>query len=130
MGSFGNRTVCVIEDEPLVRMDPVLMLEEASFQVKEIAAVEEAIAFLERKAPAVVFVFTDVHTRGRLDGVAPAQVASDPWPWIKILITSGTVSVAEIEHCIPAGTTFLRKPWRSTEVWPTQLHSGNRFWII
>ena len=116
MGSVGNQTVCVVEDEPFTRMDAVLLLEQAGFEVKEFAAVERAIAFLETKAPAVVLVFTDVHTSGRLDGVALAQVASDRWPWIKILITSGTVSVAEIEHRIPAGTTFLRKPWRPTEV--------------
>ena len=80
MGSVGNQTVCVIEDEPLVRMDAVLLLEQAGFEVKEFAAVEKAIAFLETKAPAVVLVFTDIHTPGRLDGVALAQVASDRWP--------------------------------------------------
>ena len=80
----------MVEDEPLARMDAVLLLEEAGFEVKEFVVVEKAIAFLETKAPAVVFVFTDVHTPGRLDGVALAQVASDRWPWIKIVITSGT----------------------------------------
>jgi CheY-like chemotaxis protein len=116
MGSVENQTVCVVEDEPLVRMDAVLLLEEAGFEVKEFAAVEKAIAYLETKAPAVIFVFTDVHTSGRLDGVALAQVANERWPWIKILITSGTVSVAEIEHRIPSGSTFLRKPWHPIEV--------------
>jgi two-component system, response regulator PdtaR len=106
----------VVEDEPLVRMDAVLLLEEAGFEVKEFATAEKAIAFLETRAPTVVFVFTDVHTSGRLDGVALAQVANDRWPWIKILITSGTVSVAEIEHRLPSGSTFLRKPWHPTEV--------------
>ena len=71
---------------------PCCCWKQAGFEVKEFVAVEKAIAFLETKAPAVVFVFTDVHTPGRLDGVALAQVASDRWPWIKILITSGTVS--------------------------------------
>ena len=32
-------------------MDAVLLLEEAGFEVKEFAAVEKAIAFLETKAP-------------------------------------------------------------------------------
>ena len=99
-----------------MRMDAVLLLVEAGFEVKEFATVEKAMAFLETKAPAVVFVFTDVQTQGRLDGVALAQVANDRWPWIKILITSGTISVSEIEHRIPSGSTFLRKPWHPTEV--------------
>jgi CheY-like chemotaxis protein len=104
----------VVEDEPITRMDAVVLLEEAGFEVKEFAVVEKAIAFLETKAPAVALVFTDVHTPGRLDGVALAQVASDRWPWIKVVITSGTIS--EIEDRIPSGSTFLRKPWRPTEV--------------
>jgi two-component system, response regulator PdtaR len=114
MGSVGKRTVCVVEDEPITRMDAVLLLEEAGYEVKEFAVVEKAIAFLETKAPAVVFVFTDVHTPGRLDGVALAHVANDRWPWIKILITSGTIS--EMEARIPPGSAFLRKPWRPSEV--------------
>jgi len=114
MGSVGKRTVCVVEDEPFARMDAVLLLEEAGFEVKEFVVVEKAIAFLEIKAPLVIFVFTDVHTSGTLDGIHLAQLASDRWPWIKIVITSGTVS--EIEDRIPPGSTFLRKPWRPSEV--------------
>jgi len=114
MGSVGKRTVCVVEDEPFARMDAVLLLEEAGFEVKEFVVVEKAIAFLEIKAPLVVFVFTDVHTPVTLDGIHLAQLASDRWPWIKIVITSGTVS--EIEDRIPPGSTFLRKPWRPSEV--------------
>lgn len=114
MGSVGKRTICVIEDEPITRMDAVLLLEEAGYEVKHFVAVEKAIAFLESKAPIVIFVFTDVHTPGTLDGIHLAQLASDRWPWIKIVITSGTVS--EMEDRIPPGSTFLRKPWRPTEV--------------
>ena len=82
--------------------------------MKEFVIVEKAIAFLETKAATVIFVFTDVHTPGKLDGIHLAQLASDHWPWIKIVITSGTVS--EIEDRIPPGSIFLSKPWRSAEV--------------
>lgn len=75
--------------------------------------VEKAIVFLETKAPIVIFVFTDVHRPGELDGIHLAQLASDGWPWIKIVISSGTVS--EIEDRIPPGST-LRKPWHPSEV--------------
>ena len=76
--------------------------------------VEKAIVFLETKAPIVIFVFTDVHTPGELDGIHLAQLASGRWPWITIVISSGTVS--EIEDRIPPGSTFLRKPWHPSEV--------------
>ena len=75
---------------------------------------KKAIAFLESKAAIVIFVFTDLHTPGKLDGIHLAQLASDRWPWIKIVITSGTVS--EIDDRIPPGSTFLPKPWRHAEV--------------
>ena len=41
MVSVGNRTVCVVEDEPITRMDAVLLLEEAGFEVKEFVVVEK-----------------------------------------------------------------------------------------
>jgi two-component system, response regulator PdtaR len=114
MESVGKRTVCVIEDEPITRMDAVLLLEEAGFEVKEFVVVDKAVAYLETQAAVVIFVFTDVHTPGELNGFHLAELANDRWPWIKIVITSGTVS--EIEGRVPSGSTFLRKPWRSGEV--------------
>jgi CheY-like chemotaxis protein len=95
-------------------MDAVLLLEEAGFEVEEFVIVEKAIAFLETKAPAVIFVFSDIHTPGKLNGIHLAQLATERWPWIKIVITSGTLS--ENKDRIPPGSTFLRKPWRPAEV--------------
>jgi len=114
MGSVAKRTACVVEDEPITRLDAVMLLEEAGFEVRDFAVVEHAIAFLESTAHVVIFVFTDVHTPGELDGIHLAHLARDRWPWIKIVITSGTVT--EIDDRIPPGSTFLRKPWRHAEV--------------
>jgi len=104
----------VVEDDGLLRIDAVLLLEDAGFEVREFVSVDKAVAYLETKAATVIFVFTDVHTPGSLDGVALAQVASERWPWIKTLITSGTAS--KVADRIPAGSTFMRKPWRASEV--------------
>jgi two-component system, response regulator PdtaR len=104
----------VIEDEPITRMDAVLLLEEAGYDVKEFVVVDKAVAYLDARAAIVIFVFTDVHTPGELNGLHLAELVRDRWPWIKIVITSGTVS--DIEDRIPPGSTFLRKPWRPSEV--------------
>jgi DNA-binding NtrC family response regulator len=104
----------VVEDDSILRLDAVLLLEEAGFEVREFVSVDKAVAYLETKAPNVGFVFTDVRTPGSLDGVALAQVVSERWPWIKTVITSGTVS--KIADRIPTGSTFMRKPWRASEV--------------
>jgi two-component system, response regulator PdtaR len=115
MGSVGNRTLCVVVvDDGLLRLDAVLLLEEAGFEVRQFVSVDKALAYLETKAAGVILVFTDVHTPGSLDGVALAQVACERWPWIKTLITSGTIST--VVDRIPAGSTFMRKPWRASEV--------------
>jgi DNA-binding NtrC family response regulator len=92
----------------------VLLLEEAGFEVREFVSVDKALAYLETKAPTVTFVFTDVRTPGSLDGVALAHVASERWPWIRTVITSGSVST--VADRIPVGSTFMRKPWRPSEV--------------
>jgi CheY-like chemotaxis protein len=70
MGNVGNRTLCVAEDEILLRLDAVLLLEEAGLEVQEFVCAEQALAYLEIKASTVVFLFTDVRTPGRIDGVA------------------------------------------------------------
>ena len=114
MESVGKRTVCVVEDEPITRMDAVLLLEEAGFEVKEFVVVDKAVAYLETQAAVVIFVFTDVHTPGELNGFHLAELANDRWPWIKIVITSGSVS--KIEDRIPRGSAFMRKPWKPAEV--------------
>ena len=58
MESVGKWTVCVIEDEPITRMDAVLLLEEAGFEVKEFVVVDKAVAYLETQAAVVTFVFS------------------------------------------------------------------------
>jgi CheY-like chemotaxis protein len=114
MGSVGNRTYCVVEDEFLLRLDAMLLLEEAGFEVKEFAGADAALAYLDRHAEHVIFLFTDVGLPGHLNGLSLAEVATDRWPWIKIVITSGSVS--KIEDRIPRGSAFMRKPWKPAEV--------------
>jgi hypothetical protein len=96
--------------------DAVLLLGEAGFEVKDFVAVEKAVAFLETRASAVALVFTDIHTPGRLDGVALAEIASERWPWIKILITSATVS--EVEDRIPRARPSSASPGARSRSWP------------
>ena len=108
------RTVCVVEDEALVRLDAVLLLEEAGFEVADFACADAAVLYLEEHAANVVMVFTDVRLPGKLDGIALAQLAAASWPWMKLVVTSGTNSA--VRQNMPPNAVFLPKPWLPTEL--------------
>ena len=99
--------VLVIEDEPLIRMDNALVLEEAGFDVIEAADADEAIAILE-KTPAIWAIFTDIDMPGSMDGLRLAHAVKDRWPPIHIFVTSGHRAIEANE--LPAGGRFFAKP--------------------
>ena len=111
-GHAGS-AVLVVEDEVLIRLDMVDCLEEAVFEVEEAANAEQAIGILERRMD-IRLVFTDVDMPGSMDGLKLAAYVRDRWPPIKIIVTSGHVSVAPEQ--IPAGGRFFSKPYHRPEI--------------
>ena len=111
-GHAGS-AVLVVEDEVLIRLDMVDCLEEAGFEVEEAANAEQAIGILERRMD-IRLVFTDVDMPGSMDGLKLAAYVRDRWPPIKIIVTSGHVSVAPEQ--IPAGGRFFSKPYHRPEI--------------
>lgn len=97
----------MIEDEPLIRMDSVLPLEDAGFGVIEAADADEAIDVLESNRD-IWAIFTDIEMPGSMDGFRLAHAVKDRWPPIHIFVTSGhrIVEMAEL----PAGGQFFPKP--------------------
>ena len=108
------RTICVVEDNAIVRLDAVVLLEEAGFDVVDFASADKAFPYLAEHAADVAMVFTDVRLPGQLDGIALAQRAAASWPWMKLVVTSGTNSAALKQ--MPPTATFLTKPWLPTEL--------------
>jgi two-component system, response regulator PdtaR len=106
--------VCVVEDDPFLRIDAVSLLEDAGLPVEQFATADQAIAYLEANAHRVVFIFTDVRMPGSLDGVSLARMIDKRWPWIKVVVTSAATSAASSQ--LPANSTFMRKPWRPGEL--------------
>jgi CheY-like chemotaxis protein len=105
--------VLIVEDEFLLRMDAVDMIEAAGFDVVDAANADEAIAILESRFDITV-VFTDIQMPGSMDGLKLAQAVRGRWPPIKIIATSGRVSVTEED--LPEGGRFLAKPYSPTQV--------------
>lgn len=115
MISLAKRTVLIVEDELLIRMNAVEMIEEA-FGVVEAASADQAIAILESRAD-VTIVFTDIQMPGSMDGLTLAAAVRDRWPPINIVVTSGQVELSPDD--LPEGGRFLPKPYSPAEIMQT-----------
>lgn len=105
--------VLVVEDEFLIREYAVEMVNEAGFEAIEAANADEAIGILECRGD-IRIVFTDVHMPGSIDGLKLAQAVRDRWPPIKLIVTSGQMTVPE--SALPTGGRFFSKPYQPSEI--------------
>jgi CheY-like chemotaxis protein len=103
--------VLVVEDEPLVRMDAAVNLEDEGFEVIEAATARAALALLEKRNGDVAALFTDVDMPGDMNGLELAGIVYHRWPHIALLVTSGVVRVS---GSLPGGGVFLAKPYTSS----------------
>jgi CheY-like chemotaxis protein len=105
--------ILIVEDEFLLRMDSAEVIENAGFEVIQAGSGDEAIAILKAR-PDIHVVFTDLQMPGSMDGLRLARFVRDRWPPIKIVATSGLVTVEDDD--LPAGSVFLPKPYRGAEL--------------
>jgi two-component system, response regulator PdtaR len=105
--------ILIVEDEFLLRLDSAETIESAGFEVIQAANADEAIAILNAR-PDIHVVFTDIQMPGSMDGLKLARFVRDRWPPIKIVATSGHVTVDEDD--LPDGSVFLPKPYHGVEV--------------
>ena len=115
--------VLIVEDEFLLRMNAAEMIGEAGFDVVEAANADQAIAILEVR-PDIHVIFTDIQMPGSMDGLKLARFVRGRWPPIKIVATSGFVSVGKDD--LPEGSHFLTKPYQPAQIVATlrKLTSG------
>jgi CheY-like chemotaxis protein len=111
--SVRRPVVLVVEDEFLQRMNAAEMIRESGFEVIEAADADKAIAILETRRD-IKAVFTDIRMPGPMDGLKLASYVRRNWPPIKIITTSGQVSVDAAE--LPDGGVFLPKPYTPDKV--------------
>jgi CheY-like chemotaxis protein len=105
--------VLIVEDEFLLRMNAVDMIQAAGFDVVEAANADEAIDILEAR-PDITVVFTDIQMPGSMDGLKLAHAVKGRWPPIKIVATSGHVSVTQED--LPDGGRFVPKPYSPHQI--------------
>ena len=106
-------SVLVVEDEPVVRLNMCLHLEEQGFRVEEASTADEAIIVLTAR-PDIQVMFTDIDMPGSMDGLKLSAFVRDRWPPIRIVVTSGK-RLIEITD-LPDGSVFFAKPYSLDEV--------------
>ena len=105
--------VLILERESLIRLNIVLVAEEAGYEVLEAENAEEAIGVLESSTD-VVAVFTTVRLPGSMDGLALASSIRSRWPLIRVIVTSGRD--VESDPKFPANCRFIQKPYEDEQI--------------
>jgi len=101
--------VLVVDDEVFVRLTAVDVIEEAGHIAIEASDADEAIALLGQH-PEIDVVFSDIKMPGSMDGLGLAGLLHREWPAIKVILTSGHMSMNDLEP----GAIFLAKPYRAS----------------
>ncbi len=101
-----SRSILIVEDEPQLRFNFVDFFDQAGYRTFEAGNADEALVHL--KNDAIDILFTDVDMPGSLDGLGLAAKVRSHWPEIKIVVTSGLITLAH--HDEELGISFLAKP--------------------
>ena len=113
LSALRRPVVLIVEDEFLLRMNAAEMVGDAGFNVVEAGNADDAIAILEGR-PDIRIVFTDIRMPGSMDRLKLARFVRGRWPPIKIVATSGFVSLGKGD--LPEGSRFLPKPYRPEQI--------------
>jgi CheY-like chemotaxis protein len=117
----GRTRVLVVEDDLLVGAVAAEALEDAGFVVLTAASAEEAEIILGQEV--VDVLFTDIDLGGR-DGCDLAHRALKAQPDLAVILASGR-SQRSHGGRIPAGATFLAKPYRLLQMIREVHHVAN-----
>jgi two-component system cell cycle response regulator CpdR len=102
----------VVEDDVLQRELVVVLLEESEIGVIQCQSAEEALYVLEKLGGCVSMMFADVKLAGKIDGVELAHFATQRYPKIRVIVTSGLA----LSKSLPEGAMFMPKPWLPLDV--------------
>lgn len=105
-GIGTRRRILIVEDEPELRYNFVDFFDQAGHQTFEAGNADEALIHLKNSE--IDILFTDVDMPGSLDGLGLAATVRSRWPEIKIVVTSGLITLAH--HDEELGISFLAKP--------------------
>ena len=103
-----ERSILVVDDEPLIRINLANFFEDQGFRVFEAEDADAAIAILETHR-SIRIVMTDVQMPGSMDGVRLAHHVHERYPPTLLVVASGAVRVAQDD--LPPRAMFIAKPF-------------------
>ena len=109
-----GETALIVEDDTPIRRIVVRYFRELGFNVVEARNADEALSCLGDEA--IDVLFTDVVMPGAMDGVELARRASEQWPALKIVLTSGFPQTKLKDDMPLAPYRLLSKPYRKADL--------------
>ena len=110
----GSLVVLVVEDDPVVREFAISACREIGCTVYHAGDGTQALAVLEAHDD-IGLLFTDVGLPGTMNGRQLAAVATERWPGLKVLFTTGYTANAIVHHgVLDPGVNFIGKPFTIT----------------
>ena len=104
----AKRSILVVDDEPLIRINLADFFAEDGCEVFEAARAEAAILVLEAH-PSIRVVLTDVQMPGSMNGVKLAHYVRERFPPRLLVVASRAVKVTAAQ--LAAHTMFIAKPF-------------------
>ena len=111
----GTQTVLVVDDEILVRTVIAEYLRDCGYRVLEAGNPEDAVAILVSKLK-VDIVFTDLELPGHSSGLELARWIRRRHPDVRVIVTSGVYSSAELAGELCEAGPPIKKPYESDVV--------------
>jgi CheY-like chemotaxis protein len=108
-------TVLVVDDEVLVRLVIADYLRDCGYRVFEAGGPEDAVAILDADLKVDV-VLTDLELPGRSSGLELARWIRRRHPHIKVILSSGFYSAAELAGELCEADPPIAKPYDSAAV--------------
>ena len=109
-----DRTIVVIEDEPLLRQYAVETFAAAGLDVLDFDDGDRALAHIQAHPDAVAAVFTDIRLMGATDGIRIARAITEAHPGIVVVVTSGQFTDRPAE--LGPRVRYIGKPWMAIDV--------------
>ena len=110
MVSAAKPIAVVVEDDYFQSEQIKELLEANDMQVIRCDSAEAAELVVARTGLELGLLVTDVELAGAKTGLELAKFARQMFPGLKIIVVSGR------PRDVPAGMTFLEKPWRAREL--------------
>ena len=101
------RSVLVVEDEVLIRIDTAEELRQAGYRVLEARSADEALELLAL-GHGIDVIFSDIHMPGRLNGLDLRDEVTKRYPSVAVILTS---AINLKPDGLGDGVHFIPKPY-------------------